>query len=562
MSVLERTTDFLVIGSGGGGLLASIAARRAGADVLVLEKQETVGGNTGLSGGTMWIPDNPLMRAEGIADSAEEAIAYLDAAVGEPTVASSAARKAVYVAELQRMFSFLVALGFPLVRVRGYPDYYDTLPGGNAQGRVVQCDFFDLRQLGPHQERVVNPPVPLIASVREAPEICMALRSSHAALTLGRVVARTAAARLQHRPLVANGAALVGRLLQAAFRTGVDIWTECPVEELLIDKDVVSGVRARRRGVDLTVRARHGVLIACGGYARNEELRRRFGRQPSSQEWTMANLGETGEVIEQAIAIGAATALMDEGIWMPMSLSPSGPLYNVYERAQPHAIIVNGDGRRYVDEAATYMAVGQAMYDEQQRTGRGIPSWIVIDSRHRRHYPWGLQPPGLTPKSWFSSGYMKRAGSIAELAGQCQIEPANLEQTVASFNRFAAAGVDEDFHRAESAYGRFFGDPRNRPNPGLGTIERPPFYAVALYPGDLGTFGGILTDEHARVLRQDGSTIDGLYATGTATAPVTGRTYPATGSSIGGTMVWGFAAAQHALGRLGGLEREPVAAEH
>ncbi len=548
MSEWDHSTDFLIIGSGGGGLCAAVAARALGADALVLEKQATIGGNTGLSGGTMWVPDNPLMRDAGIADSAEAGVTYLNAVVGEAGPATSIARKKTYVAELRHMIDFLRSIGIPLVRVE-YPDYYDQFPGGNARGRIVQCKFFDLSELGPWEQRVINPPVPFIASPREAPELCMALRTPQALATLGRVFARTAWARLRHRPLAANGAALVGRLLQAALRNSADIWTESPVRDLIVEDGRVVGVQALRRDRKVTIRARRGVLIASGGFARNPEMRERYGRKPASVEWTLANPGETGEVVQAAMRVGAATDLMDEGIWMPMSMTPNGPLYNVYERAQPHAIMVNGDGRRFVDEAATYMAVVQAMFDEHEHAGRGIPSWIIIDSRHRRRYPWGLQPPGRTPKEWLESGYMKRAQTIEELAGLCGLDPHTLRDTVTRFNRFAANGVDEDFGRAQSVYGRLFGDPRNRPNPGLGSIERPPFYAAALYPGDLGTFGGIVTDEHAQVLRDDSSVIEGLYATGTATAPVTGRVYPGTGNSIGGTMVWGFVAAQHALGR-------------
>jgi 3-oxosteroid 1-dehydrogenase len=260
----------------------------------------------------------------------------------------------------------------------------------------------------------------------------------------------------------------------------------------------------------------------------------------------MANPGETGEVIQAAMRLGAATDLMDEAIWMPMAMSPAGLLFIVYERGKPHSIMIDGEGRRYVDEAASYFDVVQAMYERQQRI-LAIPSWLILDSRHRRRYPFGMALPGRTPKEWFQSGFMKRADTLEQLAGLCGVDPRALEETVQRFNHFAVTGVDEDFHRGETENSRHFGDPRHGPNPGLGSIERPPFYAVAVYPGDLGTFGGILTDEHARVVREDGSVIDGLYATGNATAPVMGRTYPCTGASIASTMIFGSVAAQHAL---------------
>jgi 3-oxosteroid 1-dehydrogenase len=548
MTDWEHTTDFVIIGSGAGGLCAALAVRALGAESLVIEKQATIGGNSGLSGGTMWIPGNPLMRQDGISDSAEEALAYLNACVGDAGPATSEARKLKYLSEGLRMIDFLRGLGISMNRVKDYADYYAELPGGNLHGRALQCDIFDLSELGPYAERVLNPS-PFIAYVEEVPQLTMGLRTWRGFATLVRVIARTAWARARRRPLAANGAALIGRLLQAGLRSGIDLWTESPVKDIVVEDDRVAGVRALRQGREVMIRARRGVLIASGGYAHNLEMRKRHGRQPASVEWTLANPGETGEVIQTAMGLGAATDLMDEAIWMPMSISPSGPMYIVYERGQPYAIMVDGEGRRYIDEGSPYMTVGQAMYERHQHTP-SIPSWLILDSRHRRRYPFGMQPPGHTPKEWFRSGFMKRSDSIKELAGLCGVDPHTLEETVRRFNHFAETGVDEDFHRGETVFSRQFGDPRHGPNPVLGAIDRPPFYAVAVYPGDLGTFGGILTDEHARVIRDDGSVIDGLYATGNATAPVMGRSYPCTGASIASTMIWGFVAAQHALGQL------------
>jgi 3-oxosteroid 1-dehydrogenase len=301
-------------------------------------------------------------------------------------------------------------------------------------------------------------------------------------------------------------------------------------------------------GRELAIGARHGVLLACGGYARNLEMRKRYGRQPASTEWTFANPGETGDVVQMAMRLGAATDLMDEGVWIPMTISPMGPMYLEYERGKPHALVVDGEGRRYVDEGSNYMSFGQTIY-EHHRQARAIPSWLIMESRHRNHYFFGGQLPGRTPEDWLRTGFVKRADTLDGLAAACGIDAHALKETVRRFNGFAATGVDPDFHRGESLFSRNVGDPRHGPNPGLGAVERPPFYAVAVYPGDLGTFGGILTDEHARVLRGDGAAIEGLYATGNATAPVMGRVYPCTGASIASTMIFGFIAAQRALGR-------------
>ena len=544
----DHVTDFVVIGSGAGGLCAALTARFAGYEALVVEKEAMLGGNSALSGGTMWIPGNPLMSEEGIVDSVEAGRKYLDNCIPDAGPATSPARKAAYLSEGLRMIDFLRRSGIRMNRVRNYADYYSELPGGNTQGRALQCDIFDLAELGSYAKHIPNF-APVIAYVEEFPQLSLVLRTWRGFCTFARVAARTFRAKLTRRQLVANGAALIARLLHAGLNSGIELWLESPVTDFVLEDGRVSGIKVLREGRSRTVRARHGVLIAAGGYARNLEMRKRYCKHPASTDWTFANPGETGDVVQLAMSLGAATDLMDEAIWIPMTISPAGPMYLEYERAKPFSIIVDGEGHRYIDEGSSYMTFGQAMYD-RHRKFNSIPSWLIMDSRHRSRYTFGMQLPGRTPEEWLHSGFMKRAQTIPELAALCGVDANVLEETVRRFNRFAATGVDEDFHRGETRFSRHFADPRHGPNPALGAIERAPFYAVAVYPGDLGTFGGILTDECARVLRSDGSAIEGLYATGNATAPVMGRIYPCTGASIASTMIFGFVAAQHALGPL------------
>ncbi len=276
-------------------------------------------------------------------------------------------------------------------------------------------------------------------------------------------------------------------------------------------------------------------------------MRERFQPAPSSTAWTHANPGDTGEMIEAMMAHGAAAELMDQAWWLPSAVMPDGAKVYVHqERAKPHCMMVDANGERFVNEAASYMEVGQAMY-ERHRHAAAVPSWLVFDSNHRRKYIFGKMPPAFTPRELIRNGFVKRAGTIDELAAQCGIDPAGLRASVERLGGFARRGVDDDFHKGDRAYDRYFGDPRRHPNPCLGPIERPPFYAVAVHPGDVGTAGGLLTDEHARVLRIDGSPIEGLYATGNTTASVMGRCYPGAGASIGASFVFGWRAAQHAL---------------
>jgi len=549
MSDREHATDIAIIGSGAGGLCAALTAGAAGAKALVIEKQSMIGGNSALSGGTMWIPGNALMREEGISDSEEDGLKYLNSCIEDVGPATSPARIAAYVKQGPPMIDFLRQLGIRMNRVKNYADYYSEMPGGNTLGRALQCDVFNLNKLGSYATRVPNL-APVIGYVEEFPELSLVFQTWHGFSTFARVFIRTAWARFTRRPMAANGSALIGRLLHACLNSKIELWTESPVTDLVVENSRVTGVKVLHEGQEIIVRAQRGVLIASGGFAHNLEMRKRYGRQPASTDWTFANPGETGDIVEMAMRLGAATDLMNEAIWIPMTLSPAGPMYLEYERGKPFSLIIDGEGNRYIDEGCSYMTFGQVMFDRHQKCNT-IPSWLILDSRHRNRYTFGMQLPGRTPKEWLSSGFMKRAQSIRELASLCGVDPDALEKTVQRFNQFAATGTDEEFHRGDTRFSRHFGDPSHGPNPALGAVERPPFYAVAVYPGDLGTFGGILADEHARVLRDDGSVIDGLYATGNATAPVMGRIYPCTGASIASTMIFGRVAALHALGQPG-----------
>jgi 3-oxosteroid 1-dehydrogenase len=362
------------------------------------------------------------------------------------------------------------------------------------------------------------------------------------------VAGRAAAAAVQRRSVYGSGVALQGWMLMAAVRADIPVWNSTPVTDLIVDDGRVVGVLAERDGKALRIGANHGVLLNAGGFSHNEQMRSRYGKQPSSTKWTVANPGDTGEVIASAIKHGAATDLMDEAWWIPTSVQPDGsPLYAVYERSKPHAVLVDSSGARYVNEAASYMAVGQAMY-ERNKSVPAIPSWWVMDSRNRRRYMWGLMPGGVTPRKWLSSGYMRKADTLENLAALCDIDPQGLVATVERFNANAIHGNDPDFHKGDRAYDRYYADPRVKPNPCVAPVSKPPFYAVALYPGDVGTCGGLVTDEHARVLRQDGQIIGGLYAAGNCTASVMGRTYPGAGASIGASFTFGWIAAHHMMG--------------
>ena len=360
-----------------------------------------------------------------------------------------------------------------------------------------------------------------------------------------KVAGRFVAAKLLGRIIYGSGGALQGRMLEIALKLGVEIWTEAGLIEFDLRGGAVAGVHIRHQGVDKTLQAARGVIVTAGGFARNLEMRRHFHREPVSVEWTHSNPGDTGDAIEAMERAGAALGWMDEAWWVSGFVTGEKSYQIVPELMKPHSILVDETGQRFVNEARSYMEIGRAAYARNPKA-KAIPAWAVMDSRHRKRYLFGFQPPGRVPQEWVDKGWVCKDQTIAGLARQCGIDPAGLEATVARFNTFCEAGVDEDFQRGDNGYARYYGDPTYEPNPNLGTISKPPFWAAPLVPGDVGTCGGALTDEHARVRRADGTVIEGLYAAGNCAAPLAGPHYIGAGLSIGASTVFGHIAANHA----------------
>jgi 3-oxosteroid 1-dehydrogenase len=551
----ENTFDLVLIGSGGGSFCAALTARAAGYRPLIVEKEDLIGGSTAMSGGVLWIPNNPVMLRAGVPDSPERARRYFDAVVGDAGPATSAARREAFLTAGPELVTFLERLGMKFTRGEGYSDYYDEKPGGESRSRSIVAEIFDTHELGAWEPKLRTYEfLPFPAHIFEVGPAALANRCWSGRRVALRLVARGLWAKLTGKSYAARGGALQGRMLQLALAHDVPIWTGAKVTSFVVEGQRVVGVDVEREGRPVRVHATRGVLINTGGFARNAAMRDRYQPRPASVAFTHANPGDTGEVLTEAMALGAATDLMDQSVWVTVSAQEDGTpppglpasSINVVDIAKPHSLIVDGNGQRYVNEAVSYMELGQTMY-ERHRTARAVPSWCILESRHRDYYYWGTQAPGQTPAAWIESGYMKKADTIEDLARQCRMPPETLSETITRFNGFVDRGVDADFGRGNRAYERFFGDPSVRPNPNLGRIDWPPFYAVPVFPGDVGTFGGLLTDEHARVLRPDGAPIAGLYATGNCTASVMGRKYPGAGASIAASFVFGMLAARHAL---------------
>jgi 3-oxosteroid 1-dehydrogenase len=338
-------------------------------------------------------------------------------------------------------------------------------------------------------------------------------------------------------------------LRKGLMNAGVPVDYNAELTGLLLEDGRVVGVHVRQGGVESTIRARRGVILASGGFEKNPELRAKYLPQPTSPDWSTASANNTGAGIESGIAAGAAVDLMDDAWWGPTIPLPSGPWFCLAERNLPGSIIVNSAGQRFMNEALPYVEATHEIYRGEATGVPHVPAWMVIDQRYRNRYLFaGLSPRQPFPGRWFKHGAIKKADSLAGLAAEIGVPPEALAATVERFNGFAASGVDEDFHRGESAYDRYYADPTVKPNPSLHRIDRAPFYAVKIVPGDLGTNGGLLTDSRARVLRPDGSVIEGLYAAGNVSAAVMGHTYAGPGATIGPAMVFGYLAAEDIAG--------------
>ncbi|MCE1253224.1 MAG: FAD-binding protein [Anaerolineae bacterium] len=541
----DTSKRVVVVGSGSAALTAALAAKEAGMEPVVLESTHLVGGSSAMSGGGLWIPNNPLMLKAGVPDSMDTARLYMDTVIGEVGPASSPERRSAFLEQGPRMIDWLTGLGYRFSYTPGYADYYPEAPGGSPKGRSVEPDFFDLKKLGSWQDKL-NIVMPIPFHTLDASQISLSFRTLSAFLHTAYVIGiRTIGSSLIGKKLSGLGGALIGQLLYLALQRSIPVWLNCPMRELLVENGAVVGVVAEKEGKRIEIRAK-AVILAAGGFARNNDMRQKYHPHPITTDWTVATAGDLGGPLQAGIDAGAATALMEDAWWGPVFIDNKGvSQFMLWERSAPFGFIVDSSGKRFMNESASYVDCGHWQY-ERNRQVPAIPAYMIADARHRQYYPFGTLLPGMTPKEVYESGMMVKADSIRELAEKCGIHADNLEETVKRFNQFAASGKDADFQRGDSAYDRVYSDPRVKPNPNLGPVERAPFFAVRVWPGDLGTKGGLLTDQFARVLHTDGQVVPGLYAAGNTSASVMGHTYPGPGSTIGPAMVFGMIAGRHA----------------
>ena len=562
MAEWDRTVDLLVMGSGAAGMGAAVRGHDLGLDVLVVEKSELYGGNSAMSGGVCWVANNPGMAKEGIADSDEEGFEYLKH-ITKGEVPDD--RLWLYIRESKRVLAYLHdKTHVRYVPLAKYTDYYPEAPGGRSGGRSMDPLPFDGARLRedliqlrrPHPQSQILGKFGITAKEAQAAIgvgfQTMMFMAWQMFLYMLRYFKRK---RWGRDTKLCAGNSLMGRLFLSLKERNVPTWLNTGVEELVFEDGKVVGAVLSKEGTTLRVKANRGVVLAAGGFSRNQEMREQYQRHPIRTEWTAGTPSNTGDAIIMGRDAGGALGLMDEAWWTPVSLVPRSPFswVLVVEKSLPHGLFVNQDGKRFTNEAAPYIDVVDGMYDDVAKTGAADPRWFhIFDATYRKSSvagpiaPGKVMPDNRLPRRYRDGNFLYRANALGELCEQLKIPTVTTKATIARFNEYALKGEDPDFNRGWSAQDRYYGDPNVKPNCSLGPIETGPFYAVQIYPGDLGTKGGLITDEHSRVLKEDGQPIVGLYAAGNSSASVMGRTYPGAGGTIGPALTFGFLAAEDA----------------
>lgn len=564
----DESTDILVVGSGSGAMVAAIVAHDQGKRVTMLEKSTLYGGTSATSGHGVWIPcSRYAMEASDYDDSPAEAAKYIKNVTPLDKVPEYLIDR--YVDQAPRMIDFLYAhTHLKFVNHPTFPDYFSFADGSKAGNRSLEPIPMHGKELGEHFERMQ----PLHQQLSIYARINVTQREGQ--WLLGRqkgwlwksftmvlrycLDVRSRLKGKRDRRMTA-GQAGVGRLRKSMLERDIPLQLETDVRKLHTDEDGrVIGVQAIRNGRQLNIKAEQGVIIAAGGFEKNQEMREAYLPVPTDTRWTAAHGENTGDALKAAMDIGAATSQMDDAWWTTTMLVPGetkGRLV-VIEKAQPWGMVVNQGGRRYANEAQNYVDFVKAIYETHREDDPSVPSFLVFDAKYRKSFPCGpiltpdVMPDWAIPKAWWKPDFLSKADSIEELAITAGISPDGLAAEVAKFNEFAKTGKDLDFERGDGIYDRTYVSGEVKPNPCLGALDTPPFYCVKVFPGEMGTMGGMNFNEHAQVLREDGSVIPGLYTAGNCSAALL-PTYPGAGSTLGPSMTFGYLAGLHASGNPG-----------
>ena len=505
----------LVVGSGGGALAGALTAVSHGLRTLLIEKSDQFGGTTAYSGGGMWIPLSPPNQRAGVPDSPDLVEEYLDATVGP----ERRELRDAYISAGPGVIEELEKNSWLEFEWRAFPDYFCEKPGALPDGRSIYALNFDAKG---HEN--------VIAALRQPlpPE---------------------KGGWIEPFPYMFGGRAFLARLLVALSETDAVLERETSLESLCVEDGRVAGAIVSSPSGTERIRAVKGVLLAAGGFERDDDMRHRY-QPPLGADWTLGAPGNTGGALRAAMDAGASVELLDECWWAPGLALPDGTVsFRLFERGKPGGIMVNGAGERFANESLPYDRLGRAMLEGHATGVSHIPCWFVVDDAHVGKYGFATGGPGEPiGQQWLETGTVVTGATLEELADRIGVPAGALSKTVEEFNEGAREGRDPRFHRGETAFDLFFGDPKHEKNPNLGPLETGPFYAWKVLPADLGTKGGVRCDTNGRALREDGTVLAGLYAAGNTMASWTNRCYPGPGSPIGSCVVFSVLAVRDMAG--------------
>ncbi len=560
----DREVDVLVVGTGNGGLTAAVCNWELGSkDVLIIEKADKVGGTSATSGGGIWIPVNHYAKEAGASDSPEDAKTYLTNTLFGEDVPEELID--TYIENAPKMLRFLHDKSdVRYISLEHYPDYYTNVDGAREGHRSLEPEPIMASELGDdwrnmtwthHMMRMFNR---IHFTQVEAHTLMVQLPGWKK--LLGRMIwdyVKDLGWRFK-TPIsrrLCCGSAGVARLYLSVKKRNIPVLLETRLVEILAEGDRVYGAVIEQSGRRQRVAVRKALVLAAGGFEKNQQLREQHLPAPTNTEWSAGNPANEGDALLAGLSIGAKTRLMGDAWWSTTLCVPGEPTPRlaIMEKSFPGSCVVNSAGQRFANESQNYMAFQKALFKTHTEASPNAPAWHVFDARFRRNYMVGpmmtaaMKPDWQLPKSWFESGFIAKANSIQELAEQLGIDPTGLEETIWKMNRYAETGKDEDFNRGEAAYDRYYADPEIKPNPCLAPISEAPFYAMRIEAGDFGTLGGLDTDTDARVKRTDGGVFQGLYALGNCSAAIL-PTYPGPGATLGPAMTMAYQAAKHING--------------
>ena len=559
--------DVVVVGSGNGALTAALCSHDGGAKTLVIEKSSQFGGTSATSGGGVWIPNNRYAKAENVDDSDQDARNYINSVSPEGMIKDELIE--TYISEGPRMIDYLHENSQVKYRnLAHYPDYFPDNTGGKEGNRSMEPepifgtelgdDLGKLREQHPQTAFTMGP-------------INMNFTQVEGQLLLGALPGwKTQFAKLFTKYILdfamrlkwgwkdrrlTMGNAGIARLILSLKDRKVDLWTLTAMTDLVDENGKVIGIKATKDGSSINIKANKGVILAAGGFERDQDLRDKYLPKPSNAEWSAANIHNTGDALKAALKLGADTHQMDTGWWSTTMKVPGQEKgwLSMVDKSMPGNYTVNKNGERFSNESQNYVSFVNDMFAKFDKGNPCAPCYMIFDSNFRKNRPCGpllqgsMQPDSAVPKEWWTPSFLSKGETLEELAEIVGIDPDGLRATQAKVNGYAVTGKDLELQRGDSAYDRYYGDPSVTPNPCLAPLKEGPFYCMVLYPGEMGTAGGLVIDTHARVLKQDGQPITGLYACGNVTTALL-PTYPGPGSTLGPAMTFGYLAAKDITG--------------